>query len=68
VWFLVDVPHFSQCQVPQGEVLPKQDTYTQVMVMLESLHLTELFPMFTAAMIKVGFGSFGELPLGHAYN
>lgn len=45
------IAHYSQqYQMPEQDVLP---SYTRVMVMLETLRLTELFPKFTAAMIKV---------------
>lgn len=49
-----DVPQSSHYQMPEQEVIPRNDSYTRVMVMLETLRLTELFSKFTAAMIKVG--------------
>ncbi len=42
---------------PPSEDQEEADSYTRVMAMLEKLHLTEMFPKFRAAMIKVMDGS-----------
>lgn len=50
LWFSAEVVPY---QSPGGHMMGTSDSYTRVMVMLETLRMTELFPKFRAAMIKV---------------